>query len=138
MSDGAVYYRFRDCQVSVSDAFGESFSTRLDVYREEFRVIKETPKGVWIEMDFAGGKRFVRHDALKKFAHPTTEAARESFRARKRRQIKILTKQLENAQRALSEIDEWRAAVEGQPQLETQDHSAGARGGRDRERDSNS
>ena len=96
-----TFYRFVDYGVSVgSEEYG--FSSRREVFLREFRVIKETPKGAWIEVSFAGDKRFVRLDARKQYACPTVELARQSFIARKKRQIKILTTQLGNAKLALT------------------------------------
>lgn len=83
----------------------------VSVYLTEFTLVKKTPKGAWIES--FGLKRFVRDEAHKQFACPTKEQALESFRARKKRQIKILTKQLELAKRALEisndprELEPW-------------------------------
>lgn len=110
-----TFYRFEDYGVSVgSEEFG--FSSRRELSLREFQVIKETPKGAWIQMTFCGDKRFVRLDARKQYACPTIELARQSFIARKKRQIKILTKQLRNAEEALGFAEEWRAEAEGQPQ----------------------
>lgn len=70
----------------------------------EFDVVKETPRGVWLEM--YGTKRFCLKNARKRYACPTQVEAKESFIARKKRQIKILTKQLEHAKLALEMIEE--------------------------------
>lgn len=78
----------------------------LDV--EEYRVIKETPKGAWIHYGF--DKKFVKLDARKRFACPTIEEAAESFKARKRRQIKILKANLNEAEVALKLIDKFEAS----------------------------
>lgn len=83
---------------------------------EKYKVIKYTPKGVWIALEdyipyddeITQDKqytKFVLLTAKKKFACPTIEEALESFKARKKRQIKILNEQLDRAKRAL-EISE--------------------------------
>lgn len=95
-----TYYRFDDYGVSHGSEEYGFYSTR-EVTLREFRVIKETPKGAWIETTFCGDKRFVLRDARKQYACATVEQARQSFMARKNRQIKILTKQLRNAEEAL-------------------------------------
>lgn len=64
---------------------------RLDAYR----VAKETPKGVQLDMGFFGGDakrgwKFVLLHSRKRFACPTKEEALESFIARKKRQHGIL------------------------------------------------
>lgn len=65
-----------------------------DVYIYEFRLIKTTEKGVWL--DVFDRPRFVRTDARKKFACPSKVEALESFIARKHRQKTILRSQLED------------------------------------------
>ena len=65
-----------------------------------YPVLRRTPKGVWLDLGF-GLTRFVRDDARRQFACPTEPQALESFRARKRRQIKILEAQLQQARVAL-------------------------------------
>lgn len=67
-------------------------SGRTEIILMEFKVIRSTPKGVWIG-DW--GDRFVLLSARKRYACPTIEEALESFLARKRRQARILEKQLE-------------------------------------------
>lgn len=98
-----TYYRFQDFGVSHGSEELGFYSTR-QVELREFRVIKETPKGVWIETTFSGDRRFVLTGARKQYACPTVEAARQSFMARKKRQIKILKKQLLNAEDALKAV----------------------------------
>jgi hypothetical protein len=81
-----------------TSGLGEFDSSRVHVYVQEYEVRKRTPKGVWLE--YAGFRRFVRDDARKKYACPTLEEAKESFLARKKRQIKILKRQLSHAYQA--------------------------------------
>jgi len=69
------------------------------------RVLKTTPKGVWFD-DF-GRRRFVLTGARKRFACPNLKEAVESFKARKQRQITILTSQLGHANDALERIEQW-------------------------------
>lgn len=103
-----IFYRFEDYGVSHgSEDFGFYSSRQLSL--REFNVVKETPKGVWIEGPFGLTKRFVRLDAHKRYACPTIESARESFMARKKRQIKILKTQLANAEESLRLAEERRA-----------------------------
>ena len=67
--------------------------------------ISETPKGYWVreETMFGVGERvWVSKTSKKRLCHPTLEAARQSFLARKRRQILLLSHQLENARFAKS------------------------------------
>jgi len=76
------------------------FSERcLMLIKEEFRVIKETKCGVWI--DYYGRKKFVNLYARKVFACRTEDEALKSYHARKRRQVSILRHQLAQAEAAL-------------------------------------
>lgn len=70
-----------------------------DIRLIECRVLKVTPKGVWLDTRF--GDRFVRLNANKRYACPTKAEALESFIQRKRRQIRILSRQLEDAEIAI-------------------------------------
>jgi hypothetical protein len=71
---------------------------------EKCRVLRHTPKGVWLDT-WLGRPRFVRHDTRKKYAHPTMEAAIDSFRRRKARQIAILAAQHDHAVDQLRRCD---------------------------------
>ena len=81
------------------------------VYRREFAVIKETPKGYWVETGFsfggpgrkpdrALGDRWVSRTGRKRFCWPTKQEALESLIQRKQRQQKILNAQLSRASTA--------------------------------------
>ena len=75
----------------------------------EFKMWSETPCGYWIipQWDYEGEfKRWVSKTARKRYAYPTIEEALTSFKARKKRQIIILTYQLKNAKKALEIADE--------------------------------
>ena len=88
MSD--TYYRYQ-----------ESLTTSGPIVNLiEFKVDKLTPFGAWIWQP-GGTRKFVRTDARKRYACPNKDEALISFQARKTRQIKILKRQLKNAERAL-------------------------------------
>lgn len=87
----AVWYRYEECR----------HTDGVRVTLREYPVLRKTPKGVWLDTGF-GGSRFVLRDAHKRWACPTKDEAEESFKARKRRQIKILRRQLEDAHKALA------------------------------------
>ena len=89
MSD--TYYRYSEFRTSES----------VVLHLETFKMLKKTPCGAWIEY-YGGGKKFVLDAARKRFAWPTKEEALISFRARKKRQIKILTARLHDAKQALA------------------------------------
>lgn len=75
------------------------------IYLRTFPVIKETKCGFWIDLR-AIKPRFVLRDSTKKFAATTEARAKESFLARKKCQIKILTHRLDYAKRALQLMKE--------------------------------
>ena len=79
MSNPEVYYRY------------EATGTLLDCV--EYKVIKHTQCGVWIEL-YPGKKKFILNNTYKKWAAPTKEAALESYYARKEKQIRILKDRL--------------------------------------------
>jgi len=90
-------------------------------------LIKETPCGYWVSYDpyydskdihFRGNrKRWISKTSKKRFAYPTREEAKISFKARKAMQIKILLYQLENAKNAAAyadmQIDKYIERAEG-------------------------
>lgn len=86
------WYRYDDC------ATGGGIDVRLS----EIPVVKETPKGVWLYAARPGSGRFVLRGSRKRWACPTIGEAKESFLARKRRQVKLLRGQLQQAEAALS------------------------------------
>jgi hypothetical protein len=67
------------------------------IYLDTFRIIKETAKGVWI--NHWGKEKFVlAGDDGKRLGYRTKEAALNSFRKRKARQLRILNAQIQNVQ----------------------------------------
>jgi len=86
--DGTLY-RY----VDFSGTYGVS------IMLQKFEVLKQTAKGVWIA--YGESKRFVQFNTRKKFACTTKEEAFDSFKARKKKQVKILKAQLEQAEGAL-------------------------------------
>jgi hypothetical protein len=96
MHSSTKWYRYQD------SLGGDDWGTHVSVHLFEYTVVKETPKGVWLALfEFSSLKRFVLLDARKKFACPTKEEAMESFLARKRKQVKILSNQLRHVKEAI-------------------------------------
>lgn len=78
---------------------------RMVIEKLEYHVIRRTPKGAWIGRNpgppFPYGKdRFVLDGPGKRFAYPTLEAAIESYKIRKFRQIEHLERGLIQAKAA--------------------------------------
>jgi hypothetical protein len=95
-----VYYRFEDKSYSVlCGPTEDDYASQLRVHCHQYPVVKTTPKGVWLNV--YGDRRFVLNEARKRFACPTVELAHESFKARKKRQIKIYESRIKDARQAL-------------------------------------
>lgn len=73
---------------------------RTEVVLIKYSVIRHTPKGVWLSIG-----RFVLHGARKRYACPTEKEARESFLARKKRQLRILNHQVLRVTEAIQKVD---------------------------------
>ncbi len=98
------YFRYTEILVGegYTDQWGEYVSTgsHVKLQLREFQVIKVTPRGARID-DYSQGGRFISRDWNKQWASPTIEQARQSFIARKKRQMRILEKQLQRAKEAM-------------------------------------
>jgi hypothetical protein len=68
---------------------------------ETYRVKRRTKCGAWVIIGLSGEK-FILNEGRKRFAYDTKESAMISFKARKQAQIRILTAQLKNAEKALA------------------------------------
>lgn len=69
-----------------------------DIRVRELEVLRHTPKGVWVEGRH-GRERFILHAATRRYACPNLAEALESFVERKRRQERILLRQIEHARK---------------------------------------
>lgn len=97
----------------------------------EHRVIKRTPCGVWIVPAYWGDrpdswhlmKRFVVEGDGKRFAYPTRLRARESFIARKKKEIQHAMRQHDRAVRylALAETMKFGTRSEALHEIKTYD-----------------
>ena len=97
-------YRYEDYLVSAGvDEFDNPLGPpSVKVSLRKFSVIKKTPKGVWIDIFL--GKRFVLSSARKRYACQTVEEAKDSFIARKNRQIHILGNRIKHAEEAIEKV----------------------------------
>lgn len=75
-----VWYRY----------YYSSSEDRVRVLLEEFQVLRQTQKGVWIALYPGHTGKFVLRDATKRYACPTKEEALTSFIARKTKQLRIM------------------------------------------------
>lgn len=82
------------------------YTTGVRIEKRKFKVVKETPCGYWIDLfEFFDDKKWVSKTGKKRYAYPTEEEAMTSFKARKKRQIQILSDKLSRARRALFMVD---------------------------------
>ena len=94
---GDTFYRYEDRRYApMLDEFDNpSGPGCLAVELKTYLVTKTTPCGVWLQ------DRFVNQQRVKQFAHASKTEALAAFFARKARQIRILRKQLADAQKAV-------------------------------------
>jgi hypothetical protein len=64
----------------------EEWSLKEPMY---FKILRETPKGWWIENGWEARGRWVSKSGKKRFAYPTVEEAEVNYIARKKRQIQL-------------------------------------------------
>lgn len=103
------------CYASSVDEFDRPYGTgTISLIYHQFEVVKETPKGVWLDIGF-GEKKFVLKSSKRQWASPTKDVAMQKFIRRKQRHVAILKAQIYNIERAL--------ALAGQAQPQTQIHS---------------
>lgn len=75
----------------------------MHIVLRKFPVLKRTPKGVWI--DVWGTKKFVLESARKRYATASLTSAKESFIARKERQLGIHESRAACAREALRKAE---------------------------------
>ena len=112
MEQGDTWYRFEDKYYSPgADEWGDPLpGTKMEVHLFTYKVIKRTPKGVWLSRwGYGAGQpgwhtkaRFVLNEATRRFACPTEEEAKQSFIARKQKQASIYRKRAEQAEKAIA------------------------------------
>lgn len=84
------------------DQFDRSMGTRVEVRLRQFPILRHTPKGFWI--DVYGTPRFVRREGQRRYALLTEPEARDSFQARKKRQMQILRAQIEDVYKQIDAL----------------------------------
>lgn len=97
----AIKYASASYTIHGDFEYGEG---RVEVEHRAYKVLRTTPKGVWLDVGFQ--PKFVRRDAHRQFASPTIELAKEKFIRRKQRHLSILRKQAADVQKALELVDE--------------------------------
>lgn len=101
---GDTFYRY----TGIDDAVVFYDKADFVAWIKTLRVTKTTQCGCWIEDDY-GTRKFVLNDAVKKYAYPSKREALESFQARRRMWVKILTRNLQRATCELAAVDAIRA-----------------------------
>lgn len=75
----------------------------VSIYLACFRIVRETPKGVWLDA-WRPKPKFVLRDAKKQFASATLDRAAEAFLARKKRHLRILNSQIATIETAVDQF----------------------------------
>ena len=98
------YYRYESYTVGVGyNPETETCSGhRVKIILRIYDVTKITPKGVVLSV--YGERKFVLNSAIKQYACATTELAKASFIARKKKQISILSRCISDAKEAITLI----------------------------------
>lgn len=103
-----VYYRYEEYATASADEWGDydPRSRRINVRLRSYRVVKKTPKGAWVAESYgpliwSGKPRFVLDESTKRFACPTLAEALDSFMARKRKQIRLMSRRIDDAEEAM-------------------------------------
>jgi len=117
------WYRYDDCRFAAPlDEFDAPIGRgRVGINLSHYQLLRETPKGVWVLLNYsfgfidpaadpewvrakikAGLARFILHTANRRFACATREEAKASFIARKKRQAGIYSARLRDAKEALA------------------------------------
>ena len=100
-SPSEVWYRFSERATSITvDPEFDVYRTEHSVELTSYPVAKHTPCGVRLSTG-----RLVLHNSQKKWACATVDEAKTSFLARKNRQIRILSRQLENAENSKKMVE---------------------------------
>lgn len=100
------YYRYQEEANPVFDMDGDCIgrgSTRIRLHVFEASVA--TPCGTWLSHYGMEKYKWVSHTSMKRFAYPDLDQALIGFRARKRRQLKILEARIKPVKRALEIIE---------------------------------
>jgi hypothetical protein len=111
MSSPEVWYRYLRAYDGSISLFESSNEENKKIQLQELKVIKTTPKGVWLFDERFYKDRFVLFDSHKQYACKTIEEAKTSFLKRRLKQIEILKGQLKVAETDLhaAQKDQWQS-----------------------------
>lgn len=104
MSDQEYMYRYDDYTSSVNPhlaAEGIIVVTKCEVYLRKYAISSHTKCGVHISLG-CGSFKFINTNATKQWACASEQLARQSYLARKKRQVKILKHKLQCAEAFLA------------------------------------
>lgn len=96
------------------DGYGMTTVYRIECY--DYVVVKETPKGFWINE--YGRRRWVPKKEGARWAHETKEQALTSFIARKKRAIQFARSRLKTQEMYLAYAEALMSPAEGKPEIE--------------------
>jgi hypothetical protein len=90
-------------KISVLYRFDADYRNRP--WLQEFKVIKETPCGWWIEIWFNSKNRWVSKTTIKKYAYPTKQEALIGYTKRKEKQLWHLDRTTKNVKEMIEEAN---------------------------------
>lgn len=91
MSENQKLYRVEGrSYASFSDEYTNRLTSRESLELMEYLVVRETPKGFWIQRHPESRLRWLSKTAKRRFASQTVDGAHQDFVARKKRQQSIL------------------------------------------------
>jgi len=116
-------YRYKDVTQGTTFTFMNGIPF-VKIEEKKFKVVKETKCGYWIQLfkfdiDDRENRKWVSKTAKKRFAYPTKNEAMVNFKARKKRQIQLLTNQLNNVKRALEIIENRNGNITGSHRMDS-------------------
>lgn len=98
-----------------SDHLGRYVDYNGAVLLETYRIIKITPKGVWISMGgYPETKKFVLTSGRRRYAYPNVELAMESYIQRKRHHLGHLARQTKYVEHSLANAKAGRIGYDHQ------------------------
>lgn len=102
------FYRYDIHRLAIfgpTNIYGMDYTYKTTIRLTEYTMVRETPKGYWIDEDGWHKKYWVSKTGKKRQAYPTKEEAMNSFVIRTRRRRAILQSHLNSCNEALELVN---------------------------------
>ena len=108
--DVKQFYRYELMRYSSVDQFGDSIPTTPRLTLTQYGLVRETPKGYWIEAYYKGGdahslrhsdQRWIPKVSKKRYAYPTKEEALDNYIRRTTIRVGHLESQMNDAKHGM-------------------------------------